>query len=192
MAMEFFRDVKPTPLTNLKVSFKPISEVGGDVIETMVQWGNDPDIQELVFPRRSESAEYVTWTKSSLLKKINNNPSGNSFLIFEGDQPIGEMNYRMDFPLLLKDIKRTAWMGITIAEKKYWRQGIGSQALEYLEKEAFLNGAKRIELGVFEFNTAAIRFYEKQGYAKIGSIPRFVYYRDKMWSDVRMEKLLRA
>lgn len=192
MPMEFFRDVKPTPLNNLNVSFKPVSEVGSDAIEAMVQWGNDPDIQELVFPRRSESAEYVTWTKDSLLKKLNSNQSQNSFLIFEGNQPIGEMNYRMDFPLLLKDIEKTAWIGITIAEKKYWRQGIGSQALEFMEKEAFLNGAKRIELGVFEFNTAAIRFYENNGYGKIGSIPRFVYYRDKMWSDIRMEKLLRA
>jgi RimJ/RimL family protein N-acetyltransferase len=190
--MELFRDVKPTPLSNLNLNFKPISEVGTEIIETMVEWGKDPDIQELIFPRRSESAEYVTWTKDSLLKKFNSEYSETSFLIFDGDAPIGEMNYRMDFPLLLKDQDQTAWIGITIAEKKYWRQGIGSQALEHLEKQVFLKGAKRIELGVFEFNTAAIRFYERQGYGKIGSIPRFVYYRDKMWSDVRMEKLLCA
>lgn len=190
--MELFHDFKPTPISNLNISFKPISEVGTTVIETMVQWGNDPDIQELTFPRRSESAEYVSWTKKSLLSKFNSELSETSFLIFERDQPIGEMNYRMDFPLLLKDHEHTAWIGITIAEKKYWRQGIGSQALEFLEKQVFLRGAKRIELGVFEFNTAAIRFYERQGYEKIGSIPRFVYYRDKMWSDIRMEKLLIA
>lgn len=190
--MDLFRDVKPEPLSNLDINFKPISEVGTDVIEQMVKWENDPDIQELIFPRRTESAEYVTWTKESLLKRVTGPASRTTYLIFEGDTPIGEMNFRMDFPLLLKDVEKTAWIGITIGDKNYWRQGIGSQALEFIEKQAFLEGAKRIELGVFEFNSAARKFYENNGYGKIGAIPRFVYYRDKMWSDVRMEKLLRA
>ncbi|MCT1905441.1 GNAT family N-acetyltransferase [Oceanobacillus sojae] len=50
------------------------------------------------------------------------------------------------------------------------------------------SGLKRIELGVFEFNIAGQKLYQKLGYKEIGRIKDFTYYQNKMWSDIRMEK----
>ena len=48
--------------------------------------------------------------------------------------------------------------------------------LEYLENEIKLQGLSRIELGVFEFNTNAIKLYQKAGYKEIGRIPDFTFW----------------
>jgi hypothetical protein len=50
----------------------------------------------------------------------------------------------------------------------------------------------RLELGVFEFNHAARRLYEKLGYKEIGREYDFTYYDGRMWPDIRMEKELTA
>ena len=45
-----------------------------------------------------------------------------------------------------------------------------------------------IELGVFEFNIRARRFYEKIGYNQIACLKDFTYYNGKWWADYRYEK----
>jgi RimJ/RimL family protein N-acetyltransferase len=45
-----------------------------------------------------------------------------------------------------------------------------------------------MELGVFEFNTHAIKLYEKTGFQEIGRIPDFTFWQGRMWQDIRMEK----
>lgn len=41
---------------------------------------------------------------------------------------------------------------------------------------------------MFEYNTKAINFYEKNGYRAIGKSENFVYYNGNWYSDIRMEK----
>ncbi|WP_369010066.1 GNAT family N-acetyltransferase [Alkalihalobacillus sp. TS-13] len=60
----------------------------------------------------------------------------------------------------------------------------------HLEEQIKLQGLKRIELGVFEFNKQAYKLYQKLGYQEIGRIKDFTYWNDKMWYDIRMEKYL--
>ena len=47
---------------------------------------------------------------------------------------------------------------------------------------------KRIELGVFEFNTRAQKFYTKLGYKKVGEVKDFTFWEGRFWNDIRMEK----
>ena len=47
-----------------------------------------------------------------------------------------------------------------------------------------------MELGVFEFNTRALKLYQKLGYTEIARIDAFTYWEGKMWQDIRMEKYL--
>lgn len=86
----------------------------------------------------------------------------------------------------------TAWISITIGEAHARGKGIGYQSLHYLEKQIIAHGLRRIELGVFEFNTPALSLYHKLGYREIGRIKDFTYWRDRMWQDIRMEKYLSA
>lgn len=48
--------------------------------------------------------------------------------------------------------------------KKYRRENIGSQLLDYVEKLALDNHIKAIELDVWSFNEKATKFYQKNGY----------------------------
>lgn len=64
---------------------------------------------------------------------------------------------------------------------------------EEIEKQHVFNIdelAQRIELGVFEFNTNALKLYQKLGYKEINRTEDFTYWNGKMWHDIRMEKYL--
>ena len=62
--------------------------------------------------------------------------------------------------------------------------------MQHIEGEIRAAGFKRIELGVFEFNTFAQKLYLKMGYTEIGRIPDFTFWQDKLWMDIRMEKYI--
>ena len=57
----------------------------------------------------------------------------------------------------------------------YRRRGIGKSLLQKAELWAKSKGAEKIQLGVWEFNESAIRFYENNGYE--------VFSR-RMWKDL--------
>jgi RimJ/RimL family protein N-acetyltransferase len=105
-------------------------------------------------------------------------------------QLVGEMNYQVDPGHLYKKEPGTAWVGINIGRASARGKGIGTKAMLFLEKQAREQGLKRMELGVFEFNSNAIKLYKKLGYQEIGRIKNFTYYQGKMWQDIRMEKHL--
>ena len=98
------------------------------------------------------------------------------------------MDYRVDPGYLYKNEPGTAWIGILIGEAAARGRGIGAPAIQYLEEQIEVQGCRRIELGVFEFNTNAHKLYQKLGYREIARIQDFTYWDGKMWQDIRMEK----
>ena len=112
------------------------------------------------------------------------------YLIYLQGQSIGEMDYQVDPPHLYKQEPGSAWIGILIGEESGRGRGIGSLAMQYLEQQIRVPGLKRIELGVFEFNTNAIKLYQKLGYQEFARIADFTYWDGRMWQDIRMEKYL--
>ena len=112
------------------------------------------------------------------------------YLIQLDGQLIGELNFQIDPPQVYKKETGTAWIGVNIGEEIGRGKGVGVTAIKYLEKQAKAMGLKRAELGVFEFNTPAIKLYTKLGYQEIARIDEFTFWQDKMWQDIRMEKYL--
>lgn len=53
-------------------------------------------------------------------------------------------------------------------EPRYWGRGIGTRALQFLEKEARNRGYIRMECMVAATNPGAIRLYQRLGYEKEG------------------------
>ena len=47
----------------------------------------------------------------------------------------------------------------------------------------------RISLGVFDFNTAAIKCYEKAGFTKEGTMRDVLWFKDEFWSIIEMSIL---
>jgi RimJ/RimL family protein N-acetyltransferase len=84
----------------------------------------------------------------------------------------------------------TAWIGIRISEEAARGKGLGRYAMRELEAKVAEAGLKRNELGVFEFNAPAIGLYRSLGYREIGRIDAFAYWKDRLWQDIRMERIL--
>ena len=173
----------------MDVTFKKLVEPDADALAHLNRWENDPALIHLIRPNRDKAALEMreVLTVQDLEERLVHN---HTFLIYQHGELVGEMDYQIDPKHLLKKETGTAWIGIILGEENARGKGIGQQALQYLEEEIRKQGLKRIELGVFEFNTGAIRLYQKAGYQEIGRIPDFTYWNDKMWQDIRMEKYL--
>jgi len=171
----------------MQIKFKKLVEPTDEIAACFNRWENDAALIPLIRPNKDQQAlearELVTAT--DLEQRLEHHQM---YLIYLEDQLVGEMDFQIDPKHLLKKEAGTAWIGIILGEEAARGKGIGLPALNYMESEIQQHGLKRIELGVFEFNTNAIKLYQKAGYREIGRIPDFTYWRDKLWQDIRMEK----
>ena len=170
-------NIKVTKLT------KPTLEIA----DRFQKWENDPTLIPLIRPNKDQDAlearEAVTI--ENLERRLEHDQI---YLIYLEDDLIGAMDYQIDPKHLFRKETGTAWIGIVIGEESARGKGIGLLALRSLEEEIRKQGLKRIELGVFEFNTNAIKLYQKAGYREIARISDFTYWEGRMWQDIRMEK----
>jgi len=144
-----------------------------------VRWLNNPEIHKFLQTRRhlTLSAE-KKWIKQSLKSK---NRKAFSIDTKEGVH-IGNVsleNVNLDHD--------RATFGIFIGEKKYWNQGLGSEAgrmiLDYGFRKLKLH---RIELGVLEYNPRAIKVYTRLGFKMEGKQREYIKFRGKYYDDYHM------
>lgn len=154
----------------------------------LARWYQDPQIKYVIRPNFKEtempdlSAELMA-AEYSVHKKL-------AYFIYNGTALIGEVTVDTQFHMLYRPVEKTGWISVIIGEPAYWRCGIGSAAMQFLEERCRTLGMQRIELGVFEFNERAISMYKKLGYTEIGRFAHFTYQPDKWYDDIRMEKWL--
>lgn len=174
----------------MNISFSKLSDVSApEVLSAFTKWENDPALAYLTRPNGSQADIERTSTVDPVeLAKRQEHQT--TYLVYLENQLVGEMSYQVDPPHLYKKEPGTAWIGITIGEESARGKGLGILAMQYLEEEIRKAGYKRIELGVFEFNTPAQKLYQKMGYTEIGRIPEFTFWQNKMWTDIRMEKYI--
>ena len=173
----------------MDINFIKLTEPTREVAESFSKWENDPALIPFVRPNPDEESllRRKQVTLDDLVQRIERK---HIYLIYLEGQLIGAMEYQIDPGYLYKKETGTAWVGIIIGEEAGRGKGVGYHALVYLEEQIRLQGLKRIELGVFEFNTNAIKLYEKFGCKEIGRIEDFTYWQDGMWQDIRMEKYI--
>lgn len=175
----------------MKITFEKLITPIPEIAIFLNKWANDPMLIPFMRPNRNkeELEEQVFVTVESLSKRLVDHPI---YLIYADGQLVGEMSFQIDPDHLYKKELRTAWIGIGIGEAFARGKGVGTKAMQYLEKQIQAKGLKRIELGVFEFNTNALKLYKNMSYQEIGRINDFTYWRGRMWQDVRMEKYLNS
>ena len=173
----------------MEIHFTKLTEATREVAQTLERWENDPGLVPFARPNRNQADldRREPLTVEDLNQRLKHNQI---YLISLDGEMIGEISYQVDPGYLLKKEAGTAWIGITIGEEKGRGKGIGYQAMQYLEEQIKLQGLKRIELGVFDFNTNAIKLYQKSGFVEIGRINEFSYYQGRLWQDIRMEKYI--
>ncbi len=80
---------------------------------------------------------------------------------------------------------------ITIGEPDAWGKGYGTEATELMVAHAFRRlGLHRVALTVFEFNTRAIRAYEKCGFVIEGRAREAIFREGRYWDEIHMSVLL--
>jgi RimJ/RimL family protein N-acetyltransferase len=172
---------------DMNVQYRKLTQPTADVAERFTRWENDPALIPFIRPnpdREALDARKII-TIEVLKQRLEHHQM---YLIYLDNQLVGEIEYQVDPRYLFKKEPGTAWIGIVIGEEIARGKGIGQQALLYLESEIKHRDLKRMELGVFEFNTNAIKLYQKAGFQEIGRIPDFTFWQGKMWQDIRMEK----
>ena len=173
----------------MNLKFSQLITPTSTIVKTFNKWATDSTLVPLLRLNRNqvELETESSVTMASLKERLEHNVI---YLIHIDGKLIGEMNFQIGFDYLYKKVPGTAWIGIAIGEVCMRNKGVATTALLYLEKQIKLQGLNRIELGVFEFNTPAIKLYKKAGYQEIGRIVKFTYWQGKMWSDIRMDKYL--
>jgi RimJ/RimL family protein N-acetyltransferase len=173
----------------MDIQFKKLTEPTDEIAKIFEKWENDPGLIPLIRPNRNADALEAreTVTARDLEERLVHNYI---YLIYLDGQLIGEMDYQIDPRHLYKKQIGTAWIGIVIGEQAGRGRGIGVPAIQYLEEQIQEQGLKRIELGVFEFNSPALKLYQKLGYKEFARLPDFTFWQGRMWQDIRMEKYI--
>jgi RimJ/RimL family protein N-acetyltransferase len=101
------------------------------------------------------------------------------YIIYNEDEPIGSVE--LDF---IRWDERTCRVCQLIISVQHRGKGYGTDALKILTGHAFQNlGMKCVGLSVYDFNTRAIKCYEKAGFTEIRRITR-----DNGWVAISMER----
>ena len=155
-------------------------------IATVVEYFNDLEVRRALNRVHPVSdLENEEWFRS--LAKHRREGTQFTFLIelqrpkhFLGMCTISEIN----------PIYRSGSLGIAISNKKYWNQGLGTEALELLLWFGFeqLN-LHRIWLTVYEYNHIAKHVYEKLGFSETGRHREFIHRFGKFHDMITMDLL---
>lgn len=77
---------------------------------------------------------------------------------------------------------RDAFVGLSIGDRENWSKGYGTDMLSLLLGFAFTEiNLRRVTLSVFEYNSRAIRVYEKIGFRHEGRERKLLHREGKRW-----------
>ena len=152
--------------------------------EVMARWMHDSEYARLLdaAPARLWSAKRL---KAEMEKSWEKETPGEFFFLIRtlvDDRLIGLIE--------LDGIRWThgdCWVGIGLGEREYWGKGYGTDAMRVILRYAFdeLN-LHRVSLSVFEYNTRAIRSYEKAGFVVEGRARQFLQRDGRRWDVIFM------
>ena len=137
------------------------------------KWMRDSEFVRLLDtdPARLLSVDkYKEWFEKDLVEQQKNDELFFLIRTLEEDLTIGLIG--LDG---IQWVHGDAWVGIGLGERKYWGKGYGTDAMRILLRYAFeeLN-LHRLSLSVFEYNSRAIRSYEKVGFVIEGCARQFL------------------
>lgn len=117
-----------------------------------------------------EFANFITqrFSPEYVASSIKNSP-GQILVAYNDGNPIAVAELDYNATCSIGEIKAPELSKFYILER-FYGQGIGIGLIEFLEKEVRLKGHEELWLVVYEKNSRAISFYQKQGYSPIGKV----------------------
>ncbi len=176
----------------MNICFKRCNFADYTYIEYLVSWQNNPNYNVMLRPNFTESP-LTDISVETEIKQMLDNPDNQVYMICDDELPIGYIGLDFEFSYLVNKSQPTCWLnGICIGDPAYHRMGLAKKAIEFMEKQCISREISRIEIGVFEFNTAALSLYQRMGYRIFHTIPEFTYFQGKKHADIRLEKILES
>jgi RimJ/RimL family protein N-acetyltransferase len=153
--------------------------------ETMAKWTENIEYWRMFEfnPAVPHGTDY--WADSDKEQKEDKNTFSFRIRTLEDDKLIG---FLWLFPSWSDQV---TWLAIAIGEPDYWGRGYGSDALRLAIDYSFRElGQHKVVLGVYSYNTRAIRAYEKVGFVHEAR-HRAMLYRDGQRHDMLLMGILR-
>ncbi|TLG73800.1 GNAT family N-acetyltransferase [Culicoidibacter larvae] len=172
---------------SVNVELRPIG--GLEDFEFLHGLESEPTIMHLYLPNFDGKEKVTPASAEEAFELYQTTKYKKAYIVWADNKPVGNYSVIDNFPHLVKDEPKTAWIALGFISAVHGTN-IVRDSYAMFEQRLIEDGYKRIELGVFEFNTRAQRFYEKNGYTKFAEISDFTYWDGKWWKDFRYEKLL--
>lgn len=122
--------------------------------------------------------------EAEIIREKNESPRNALFVAKKGGEIIGDASIEA----FSRRMAHRAEFGIAVV-KDEWGQGIGSKLLEKVIDHAKVQKIEVIELEVRSDNERAIRLYQKYGFVKIGTYPKFFKMEDNTYVDFDLMNL---
>jgi len=153
-------------------------------LRAFTRWYSDPEVARLTRYQQSplSNDEVQRFFYARIL--------GSDFLamaihVRESDRLIGTCAFSQ-----LDGATGSTLFHITIGEQDAWGMGYGTEATELMLAHAFSRLAlHRVALTVFEFNSRAIRSYEKCGFVVEGRARQAILRDGRFWDEIHMSIL---
>ena len=154
-------------------------------LRTFMRWYSDPEVARLT------RYQQTPLTQDEIQRFFYARIMGSDFLamaihVRESDRLVGTCAFSQ-----LDGDNGSTLFHITIGERDAWGQGYGTEAAQLMLAHAFSRLAlHRVGLSVFEFNTRAIRSYEKCGFVVDGRARQAIFRDGRFWDEIHMSILL--
>lgn len=157
-------------------------------IDALLRWENDPVLSETLRPN-FDGVPLIPITRDEVIKAYRQ-PDRICFLFREqqDEKWLGYVQVQLSHPVMMGEREHGGWLAICVGEHSARGKGYGKKAMQYIEDYAKSIGLTRLELGVFDFNTAARALYKSCGYREFAVEPDFAWHNGIKFSDIRMEK----
>lgn len=156
-----------------------------DNLQAFMRWYSDPEIAGLTRYQQSPL------TRDDIQRFFYSRVMGSDFLamaihVRETDRLVGTCAFSQ-----LDGDNGSTLYHITIGEREAWGKGYGTEATDLMLAHAFTRLAlHRVGLTVFEFNSRAIRSYEKSGFVVEGRARQAIFRDGRFWDEIHMSVLL--
>jgi RimJ/RimL family protein N-acetyltransferase len=152
-------------------------------IDLFLKWFNDPEITQYLTMYKPMTRDMEEdWFNGLKHRQDSVFLSIHIYDEEKSDKVIGNCAIHV-----INNKNRTCSCGITIGEKEYQNKGYGTETMELLIEYGFntLN-MNRIELSVYNFNSRALKTYQKVGFIEEGRKRQARYHNGKYYDEIIM------
>jgi len=157
-------------------------------LSVFVRWFNDPEVRRnLMMVQPLSMGQEEKWYADMLDRPVDEHPLCIEVKQGEDWVFIGNLAF-----MHIDQHDRSAEIGISIGEKRFWNQGYGTEAMRLMVGHGFENlNFNRIYLRVYETNPRGKRCYEKAGFSVEGCLRQARFLEGK-YVDASIMSILKS